>query len=232
MTANKKIWWEKTVEYAFVKSAKFLSVSPLDGDHEQAGDAILSNKENKFYLIEFKKDDSGQTDEKGKYKDIKKVFEKLTADYHFIVYGGMNVNTKNLGLYARQYLDYLEKKGTPISHYSFQEEFNKRAVDQDKFLEYVHEVISLKKGNDIDAIGKSGASSSAFSNVLAINDKGESCSLLDIVNSQTYQEKYKLNNSKQNLPTSPNLKDVLKQVTKPTQESSSEPKAQSKLEPK
>jgi len=236
MAANKKIWWEKTVEYAFVRSADFLSVSPLDGDHEQAGDAILSNKKNKFYLIEFKKDYSGQANEIGKYKnkDIKKVFEKLTADYHFIVYGEMNVNTKNWGLYARQYLDYLEKKGTPISHCSFQEEFNKRAVEQDKFLEYVYEIISLKKGNDIDAIGKSG-SSSVFANILAINDKGESCSLLDIENSEIYKNRFNISkkNSQDNIGRFNNLDpDLLSKMVKPTQEPPLKTKPKSELKPK
>lgn len=69
-------WWEKTVEYAFVKNAEFLSVSPLDGDHEQAGDAILRNEKGNYYLIEFKEKSSNKKDEIDKYvkkdKDDKK----------------------------------------------------------------------------------------------------------------------------------------------------------------
>lgn len=37
-------WWEKTVEYKFlmsVASQKKLFLAPLDGEHEQAGDAIF-----------------------------------------------------------------------------------------------------------------------------------------------------------------------------------------------
>ena len=37
-------WWEKTVEYLFVRQTKFLKITPLDGNHEKAGDAILRNK--------------------------------------------------------------------------------------------------------------------------------------------------------------------------------------------
>ena len=47
-------WWEKTVEYLFVRQAKFLKIAPLDGNHEKAGDAILRNKNGKYYLVEFK----------------------------------------------------------------------------------------------------------------------------------------------------------------------------------
>lgn len=350
MTANKKIWWEKTVEYAFVRSAHFLSVSPLDGNHEQAGDAILSNKENKFYLIEFKKEDSNQEDEIDKYlrnrkisgmviyyfkfreyvldfididekkqklklkeflslsksifkeylvednkkalkdefdkknikayqvdecwlnlcldneellrnieeniikthdlitlknvdnnslvdiKDyieekIEKLEEVATKSFHFIVYGKNN-GEKDLQLCAKQYLDYLQEKGEVISI----EQFNKKefiekiAVGQDEFLEYVHEIVSLKEGKDLDVIGKSGSSSSAFANVLAINDKGESCSLLDIVNSQAYQEKYKsVNSLKKNVGNSISNQEVLNKLQKKTQELSSKTKPQPQL---
>ena len=183
MITNEKIWWEKTVEYAFVKRVKFLRVSPLDGEHEQAGDAIFGNKKDKFYLIEFKRDDSGQDAEKKKFKDKKEGYKELTAKYHFVVYGGLD-DDEELELFSMQYLDYLQQKCESVIHcWCFDEIFNREAVEQDEFLEYVHKIISLKKGDDIDAIGKSGSSSSAFANVLAINDKGECCSLLDIVNS-------------------------------------------------
>lgn len=192
MTANEKIWWEKTVEYAFVRRVEFLRVSPLDGEHEQAGDAIFGNKKDKFYLIEFKRDDSGQDAEKKKFKDKKEGYKELTAKYHFVVYGGLDDN-EELELFSMQYLDYLQQEcESVIPCWLFDEIFNREAVEQDEFLEYVHKIISLKKGDDIDAIGKSGSSSSAFANVLAINDKGECCSLLDIVNSPAYQKKYGL----------------------------------------
>lgn len=128
-------------------------------------------------------------------KKIEKLEEVAIKPFHFIVYGEViyDKNDKRgyFQLNAQQYLDYLRKEEGVISIARFNEkEFIETiSAGQDEFLEYVHEIVSLKRGKDLDVIGKSG--SSAFANVLAINDKGESCSLLDIVNSKTYQEKYK-----------------------------------------
>lgn len=47
-------WWEKHVEYKFIRDNNILASMPLDGNfHEQAGDSVFTD-ENKFYLVEFK----------------------------------------------------------------------------------------------------------------------------------------------------------------------------------
>jgi hypothetical protein len=62
-------WWEKTVEYEFVMSVsreQGLFLAPLDGEHEKAGDAVFSS-DNRWVLIEFKKDEASVRTEKGKF---------------------------------------------------------------------------------------------------------------------------------------------------------------------
>ena len=50
------IWWEKTVEYAFIAWSKLqFNATPLNGNQEQAGDTLFSDKNNQFFLIEFKR---------------------------------------------------------------------------------------------------------------------------------------------------------------------------------
>lgn len=233
-------WWEKTVEYLFVIQYlsmiypdNFLKIAPLDGDHEQAGDVILCNPNNKYYLIEFKKRSSSQYDGFIKFLDVKSKnfkflkekcseseiakylsealsnenfdFSKLAkikidpqykiknlqelkdAKYHFVIFAKRERD--ELFLYAQQYKDYLKKLENSIPQTNFKKEFDENAASRDEFLAYVHEFVSLKKGKEL-VIVDDGKSSSAFANILAINSEGQTCTLLDIINSKTYQNKY------------------------------------------
>ena len=91
------IWWEKTVEYFFVQNYVDLQmlICPLDGDHENAGDAIFANAEN-WILIEFKKEECDIVSEKNKFKNYQKAKEYLSNRdaHHFLIYGAID-NTKN-----------------------------------------------------------------------------------------------------------------------------------------
>jgi|GEM_PF-1118786 hypothetical protein len=233
-------WWEKTVEYLFVIQYlsmiypdNFLKIAPLDGDHEQAGDVILRDPNDKYYLIEFKKRSSSQYDEFIKFLDVKSKnfkflkekcsesgiakylsealsnekfdFSKLAkikidpqykiknlqelkdAKYHFVIFAKRE--REELFLYAQQYKDYLKKLEIFIPQTNFKKEFDENAASRDEFLAYVHEFVSLKKGKEL-VIVDDGESSSAFANVLAINSEGKTCTLLDIINSKIYQNKY------------------------------------------
>ena len=231
-------WWEKTVEYLFVIQYlsiiypdNFLKIAPLDGDHEQAGDVILCNPNNKYYLIEFKRRSSSQYDEFIKFLDVKsknfkflkekcsenKIAKYLSeillkedydfselvkidpqykikslqalqcAKYHFVIFAKRERD--ELFLYAQQYKDYLKKLENSIPQTNFKKEFDENAASRDEFLAYVHEFVSLKKGKEL-VIVDDGESSSAFANALAINSEGQTCTLLDIINSKTYQNKY------------------------------------------
>jgi len=63
-------WWEKSVEYYFVK--KFLPletmISAFDGKHEQIGDVLLQHAD-RWIMIEFKVDKDAINSEKNKFHD-------------------------------------------------------------------------------------------------------------------------------------------------------------------
>ena len=97
-------WWEKTVEYKFIKEYIDLNsfIAPLDGNEEKAGDAIFGQNEN-FILIEFKKDKNSIKDEQKKFIDFNSAKESLSSwdKHHILIYG--EVNSKNLILNAQTY---------------------------------------------------------------------------------------------------------------------------------
>lgn len=71
------IWWEKTVEYKFflhMLERGLISIFPLDGNPEEAGDAIL-NFEGNFLLIEFKRTKKDIDSENKKFKGEDVYFE-------------------------------------------------------------------------------------------------------------------------------------------------------------
>ena len=239
-------WSEKSVEYKFVIQClskiykDSFKIAPLDGDYEQAGDVILQNANNRYYLVEFKKGENCQYDEFKKFftknewqtikekcgasKEIVKPLSNLLANnnseiptplpedlrqkirdlqslegvkYHFVIFAQQS--GKDLSLHAQKYKDYLTKRSEYISENEFIElfdnkvTFEKNTASRDEFLAYVHEFVSLKKGKEL-VIVDDGESSSAFANVLAINSEGQTCTLLDIINSKIYQNKYPLLN--------------------------------------
>lgn len=83
------LFWEKSVEYYFVK--KFVPdeaiIAPLDGNHERAGDAIFGIAE-RFLIIEFKRDKTCLTSERRKFRDFDATAIKLRGDdyHHFLIY--------------------------------------------------------------------------------------------------------------------------------------------------
>ncbi|MCF6439523.1 hypothetical protein L1077_08800 [Pseudoalteromonas luteoviolacea] len=83
-------WWEKTVEYYFIR--KFITdemiLSPLDGEQEKAGDAFLSNSE-RWVVLEFKKNFESLASEKKKYKNYDAAAAELSHsdNHHFLIYG-------------------------------------------------------------------------------------------------------------------------------------------------
>lgn len=77
MGGNNMIWWEKTVEYKFflhMLERGLISIFPLDGNPEEAGDAIL-NFEGNFLLIEFKRTKKDIDSENKKFKGEDVYFE-------------------------------------------------------------------------------------------------------------------------------------------------------------
>lgn len=114
---NKIIWFEKTVEYMYVLYNYELSgFKPLAGDVEKAGD-LIKIKNNKFMLIEFKRDNSCQSAEldkfnEGSYIDAhSKLYEK--SSHHEIIFGEstFDENNKNheLKLINENYFTYCNR---------------------------------------------------------------------------------------------------------------------------
>ena len=83
-------WWEKTIEYSFVRMHLPMSsvIYPLDGWHEQAGDALLRSAK-KWIMIEFKVDENAIKTEEKKFYDFQSALNILAPhdSHHFIVYG-------------------------------------------------------------------------------------------------------------------------------------------------
>lgn len=99
-------WWEKTIEYLFVinsVSKNQLNLSPLDGNHELAGDLIAARNA-KFFLIEFKVNYSAIVSEQEKFHhyELAKNALKERDQHHFIVYGEKS-ESSTLQLMAQTY---------------------------------------------------------------------------------------------------------------------------------
>lgn len=101
-------WWEKTVEYLFVaevvRSGR-LFIAPLDGMEERAGDAIFS-ADNRWLLIEFKRDLNSINDERRKFDrfaDAKAALSSHSVHHHLIFGHILDNQTSTLTLRTATY---------------------------------------------------------------------------------------------------------------------------------
>lgn len=109
------MWWEKTVEYAFVQrfmplsSTKEYFLAPLDGDHEKAGDAIFG-QQSTLVLIEFKRAHKDLKSEIDKFFDYDHAKSELLEidNHHLLVYGVVGKKKINLDLRALTYFSAAE----------------------------------------------------------------------------------------------------------------------------
>lgn len=137
-------WWEKTIEYKFIilcAKEKVLKFAPLDGEEEIAGDNFISNNNNKWIIIEFKKDKNSINTETYKFEDFKKAEQALINEdqHHFIVYGGINKKSNKLDLYCQTYFS--KNKLTKIK------DMLNSGKDISEFKNYVRKFILYKKSN-------------------------------------------------------------------------------------
>lgn len=149
----------------------------------------------------------------GKLRNLKK------EAFHLIIFAKRKGTL--LELQIQQYLDYLAydktEPNTPkeIDWQNFLNYF----ANRDEFLDYVHELVELKKGKNMQ-VAENGSSSSAFANVLAINNNGETCTLLEIIQSKEYQNKFPNNELTENIEHNEiheNLTNTNEQTTHKTQ---------------
>ena len=138
-------WWEKTVEYKFIKEFIDLDdfVAPLDGNHEKASDAIFSN-DNHWVLIEFKKDKSSITSEQDKFEKYQEAKIELSSkdNHHIMVFGELNEETNNIDLHAQTYFS--EKVISQI------DETLKSGIETDEFKNYLDAFLKYKKGSLVE----------------------------------------------------------------------------------
>ncbi len=155
-------WWEKTVEYFFIRKyvPEEAILSPLDGKQEAAGDSILGNDE-KWLLIEFKVDHAALASEKSKYISYETTKRKLADSdtHHFLVYG-----TNDSGYFDVRACTYFSNRSLKDIGNIF-----KYGKSQARFIEYLEEVIKGKKTSDTTSGGVSGS----FAFVAAVNGKNK-----------------------------------------------------------
>lgn len=152
---EKMIWWEKTVEYFFVQRYVDLEmiISPLDGNHERAGDALLSRAD-QWLIIEFKRDKDALSSEQGKFNDWYQASAKLgnRDRHHFLVFGAYD---ENLGFHLCNQT-YFSRKDASMDM------LLQSGTDVIAFSEYLTSLVALKKQAE-------GASTGGFSYVAGIS---------------------------------------------------------------
>lgn len=172
-------WYEKSVEYAFVRKFTKLIVTPLDGNLEKFGDTIF-NSENSFFLVEFKKDCSQQCvkSEREKYQDYKasanQMIQSNGHQCHFVIYGH-NAN-KSFSLKATEYCCFIMDYICDIDI----ETLSNNAINYDEFKKYLSVVLEEKlrgKKSDTDA----GGIISSLDNMVAISNTGEAASIYEAI---------------------------------------------------
>jgi len=176
-------WWEKTVEYKFIKEYIDLDsfIAPLDGKEEKAGDAIFGNNE-KFILIEFKKDENSIKDEQKKFSNF--VLAKQTLqdkdNHHILIYG--EIDNKNLILKAKTYFS--------RNNIILSEKFtNGKTLEE--FKNYLDKFLVFKKGS------KTESGAGGYGLVAGVTQEGEITKCLTLEEFD-YEMKLNLNIEKNN----------------------------------
>lgn len=151
------LWWEKTVEYYFVKQCLLdVDIAPFDGDVEKLGDALTHNN-GKFLLIEFKRAFENLSSEKNKYKDWEesakaiKVHNAAWVDggFHIFIFGS-EYNDK-FGLKAHKYWMLQDRLGGSIKDFksdvdSFKKYNQEYGICKKEFDEYANFLFKQKGG--------------------------------------------------------------------------------------
>jgi len=153
---NEFIWWEKTVEYAFVleTASKLDFAAPLSGVHERAGDGIFAS-DSKLVLIEFKRDETQLNSERDKFVDFERAAETLgpRGGHHFIVFGRQVVESGN----AKPHLSLAVERFFSGPSPKDMDAMFEAGLPTDSFNAYLNELINWKNedGRSSGAIGAS-----------------------------------------------------------------------------
>lgn len=160
-------WWEKTVEYLFVKKHidEDSLVIPFDGVYELQSDGALCVAST-WILIEFKKEKASIHSEKRKFYDFEAAKQKLSNSdsHHHIIYGAPIKNGESLGLILKSQTYFSGEESPNI------ESLLKSGIGFETFQRYLKDFVSLKKTTVEDA---GGVVLDTNSNVLGVTSSGK-----------------------------------------------------------
>ncbi len=168
-------WWEKTVEYLFIKQCvgKRMLLAPLDGREEAAGDTLLG-AENGWVLIEFKKDAGSIASEKEKFTSYKAAEKELVASdsHHFLVYGALRSDegSHRLAIHARTYFS-----NQSVSQIG---DLLARGIAHHDFMEYLEKFLQHKKS--VGGATGGGVGVDSYSLVAGVNAEGNVAQCMSI----------------------------------------------------
>ncbi|MGR6840072.1 hypothetical protein ACU5DF_13525 [Aliivibrio wodanis] len=161
-------WWEKTVEYLFVK--KYLPmetmISAFDGKHEQIGDVVLQHARS-WIMIEFKVDSEAIKSEKRKFFDYYAACKELSNldNHHFIIFGAINFENDKFTLCGETY--FLRKPSGNI------EKLLHSGLDKDNFIGYLERFLYHKNGGSNGGGGGGGLTANDYALVAGISSDGQ-----------------------------------------------------------
>lgn len=161
------MWWEKTVEYLFVITYinRKVLMAPLDGNYEAGGD-LVARHDDRWVLIEFKRNEDAIYEEVQKFADPSKdSFDKAKSslsgsDGHHLLIFGEKGSSEPLELKVLTYFQH---------HIVEPDDALGCGIGQDAFNNYLSKFLRFKLG---ETEGGSGGRSLDYSTVLAVNEDG------------------------------------------------------------
>ncbi|QCI14184.1 hypothetical protein E6B08_23825 [Pseudomonas putida] len=166
---NTPVWFEKTVEYAYVAklvlNGQMGFAAPLAGVHESwAGDTVFGNAD-KFVLVEFKRTCDQLPTEKSLFLDYNKAKEELGEyRHHYFIYGA--IKDSKFDLRAELYFDTNEEK-----YYYDATNILEQGVTKEEFYMYL-ELLAAHKKSDGRVGSGDGMNLETFSTVLGVSQAG------------------------------------------------------------
>ncbi|MDH2918896.1 MAG: hypothetical protein PXX73_06865 [Sideroxydans sp.] len=148
---NKLWWWEKTVEYTFVRKilADNSIACPMAGKPEKWMGDLIEQIQDEFRLIEFKRDEDSIKDENKKYDNTKQSYLTSCKDIpkredaaHWLVFGE-EVTSKDKPTMQLRYRHY-HSKGTDSSDSNLNKTDDLLTMKYQAFLKYINELMDLR----------------------------------------------------------------------------------------
>lgn len=148
-------------------------IAPLDGNEERAGDSIFA-QDNKWVLIEFKKNVESLKNEEGKFRDFEEAKEHFMDkdSHHFLVYGRMVENEQKFGVSATTYFSRNSVNNVKSMLSS--------GLGGEEFFAYVKDFTSFKKASGESGGGLSFESYGLVAGVNSENQIVECVSLAEL----------------------------------------------------